>query len=147
MQVWGDRGHMPLSDSEVSSAHKRESFLKSKQKRSLSWKDLVPWKDLFKWWNWRRGRKGLIQFLHRLKNLQGLQQLGIISSYRWDGRYQPSMPAGRFLLHLKMGGLFPLKIDCRLYLYPKMLPAWCPMSKPALCWQARSCWHLLPPQS
>lgn len=113
----------------------------------LSQKDMVAWEVLLIWWNWRES-KGLAQFLHQLKDLQGPEKLGITTGRRRGDRYHLSLPADKFVIHLQPeGGFLPpwrwAEGCCRLYFYPTLLNVWWPVSEAALCSQARSCWHLL----
>lgn len=50
--------------------------------------------------------------LHKLKDLQGPEKLGITTGHWRDGRYQTSLPADRFLIRLQPKGAFfsPVKM-------------------------------------
>lgn len=157
LRVWEQEGRsFSLTQSYHLNFCLQKETSSEKQSKTIIWaggklsrKDLVAWKDLLIWWNWRES-KGLAQFLHQLKDLQGPEKLGITTGHWRGDRYHLSLPADKFVIHLQPEGGFlpPLKMG-RGMLQVVFLPhaASCVMASVRSCSVLTSQILLAPPLS
>lgn len=136
-----------LRDITWTSAYKGEPHLKKRAKRSRG-SHPSRWKTIMERYHGKicsadrigeEKKKSLNQVSASVQEFARSWATGMTSSHhQWDGRYQPLLPPGRFLLHLKEVSLFPLKMGrgmLQVVFQPKA-GLWWPVSKAALASQA-----------